>query len=100
MATYVTSDGSLYQERIAEVLARLGVQRFNGQSTELQAHNAVVVQGINFPQQLATVEQASKPLVFIAWLPAYDGLVRTTTAWTYVSTAPLWWPRQKRPRNG
>lgn len=40
MATYVTSDGSLYQERIAEVLARLGVQRFNGQSTELQAHNA------------------------------------------------------------
>lgn len=74
MATYVTSDGSLYQERIAEVLARLGVQRFNGQSTELQAHNAVVVQGINFPQQLATVEQASKPLVFIARLPAYDWL--------------------------
>ncbi|MCW4387874.1 SP_1767 family glycosyltransferase [Limosilactobacillus oris] len=67
MAIYVTSDGSLYQERIAEALHGLGAKRLSN-AAQFQANDTVVVQGAAMPQQL---RQPSQPLTVIAWLPTY-----------------------------
>lgn len=71
MSIYVTSDGSLYQERIANTVCQLGAERLVD-TAQVKTDDTIIVQGTTLPEKLVKLGQLTQSLTIIAWLPTYE----------------------------
>jgi glycosyltransferase family protein len=72
MSIYVTSDDSLYQERIVNAVCQLGAKRLVNTS-QVKNDDTIIVQGTTLPENIVGLRTHIQSLTLIAWLPTYEG---------------------------